>query len=1234
MGNDIEIRVRVANQTQTGVAAVRQSLTTALRGAATSVPVTVDDQTAAGTTQVRTALQQLRAQSPVRLDVQFNGDSTQITASAQAMQDLRQDTQRARTALTGLTTRATAAAAALGVLEQQAQGAARALHVLRHRAAAADATLRELGAGTTSASNSLRSLNTRAGTADGRLSTLADRARDLTGEMGDLGDGVDRVGASLGTLRGGFGRLTAAGSGAASAVGDGGGMGLRSQMIATAAVVGTALLPSLGALVPMLAGVAAVGGGAALAMDDLKKKAKELKGPFEEWKKAAEKAVAPHTERAVKSLKSAMKDLTPVIELGADTFGRITEKAAAFADSPAFKGALQKNAQMGAKFVEEFAGSLGTFTQSLLDFGAQSQPALDAWQNLLGGLLDTGLPGMFEGLEQGIGGSSDVLDGLASLINESLLPSLGKIAGSFAEAFGPLLKELLVGAGHAVELFGELFVGAMKVATPAAQAAADVFRGLNEIFEIGASVAGSLAKALGGAFVDTVAEFAGHEGKVNGLRGAFTSFSDWVKSNQAEIRVAFMMMGVAIIDMVNVGVQSVPLLIGAFRGLAETVLFNLDLMVSGLVAVFGDVPVIGDKLKEAKAQFDTFAGGFRDKLGGMEADAQRFADIADDKLGRAKLVLNVDQAKASLENIKEQLRDPALTKERRAKLTADKRAAEAGIESAKRRLSEFDKRRAAAKLDAEPSGFWGKIRSVIAARIPQKNGKVGANTGSFWSSVRGLNGRVVGTSYINVVQRAVNRIRALLPFGATGGPVSSLPRRADGGPVQHFPNGGSIEGPGGPRSDSILATFASGATARVSDTEYVVQSSAVKKYGMAFMDALNAGTLKVAGLAKGGSVAKRRQAARKKAAAARKKAAQAERQARNAAVGDLTISHFGRRAGYRNTEIVGALGAPDSLGELVSALNKWRSTIQKATHGGLERSLLRRLEGAGRALLKYEKQHDKLSATLEKARALRDSVASGLRGEAGIVKAANGDDSRVTINTLLSQMTASAANTKQFSGMLASLRKRGLSGGLIKQIAEAGISGGGMETAAAVLGGGPGEIKRLNALNAQISSSAKAAGNAAADAMYGAGMKAGAGLIAGLEKQEKAIEKQMMKIAKSMEKAIKRALGIKSPSKVMEPVGEFSAQGVEVGWEKRLAKGRTMLSGKTPAWASILNQPRTAPAATAGRAGVAAGPGAGMPPIVLNVSLAGREFGQIWVDVGRKEVKTRGGLKATLGGLT
>ncbi|MFI1728179.1 hypothetical protein ACH40E_02850 [Streptomyces acidicola] len=1052
--------------------------------------------------------------------------------------------------------------------------------------------------------------------------TITVHVRDLTGpgfnsvnrNINQLQRNANQMGAQLRIVGGHLDDVANAAGSAGQSFG--GGSGLRGQLIGVAGALGSTLLPSLGALAPMLTGVAAVGGGAALAMDDLKKKAKELKRPFEEWQKVAEKAVAPHTEKAVKSLKGAMKDLTPVIETGAETFGRITEKAAKFADSPAFKGALAKNAEMGSRWVEEFAGSVGTFTQAFLDFGTKSKPALDAWQNLLGGLLDRGLPGMFKELEQGISGSSDFLDGLAYVINDSLLPSLGKIAGSFSEAFGPLLGEMLIGAGNAIKTLASGFEVAMEALEPIAGVVADAFRALNDVFSIGAEVAGSFAKNVGGELMRALLSIAGVD--VSNLGNGFRGFSDWVKANEGQIRAAFFNIAGGITDMVATGIGALPQLFGAFRQMTDGVLLAIDGLVSGLATAFGDLPVIGDKFKEWDRNFDGFASGFRDKMGQVGAGIDKITQESIPALNRAKLKMNIDEAQANLDTIKQQLKDPALTKERKAKLTADKQDAEEKLAAARRELSAFDRKKATAKLDANGGPFWSVMGAVRRAGIPTKTGKVNANTGGFWSAVRGISGRVLGTSYINVVQRITRVANSLNPFRAMGGPV---PGYAGGGDVQHFPNGGYVDGPGGPRSDSILATFASGATARVSDTEYVVQSSAVKKYGLAFMDALNSGRLKVAALAAGGVTR-----------LAKGGLSASAKQARNELADAAQTSHFGRMARYKFSPMEKELGRPADLGSLVSSLNGMRGDIKRAFSGGTESRLLRQLNSAGAALIKYEKQLTSVNKSLETARnklndlkgaasQLKDSVKSGILSGANITRAAGGEG-QVTINTLLSQMTADAANSKQFASMLDQLKKKGLDKGLIEEIAQAGITGGGMETAAAILGGGDAEIKRLTELRHQIVKSAKDAGATAADAMYGAGIRAAEGLVKGLEKKQDAIEGAMMRIAKSMEKAIKKALGIKSPSKVMEQVGDFTAEGFAVG----MKRNRSV----TPAWESMLNQPRGTGQARA----AATTPGSvrsGERPIVLNVSLGGREFGQIWVDVGRKEVATRGGLTATLG---
>jgi hypothetical protein len=71
--------------------------------------------------------------------------------------------------------------------------------------------------------------------------------------------------------------------------------------------------------------------------------------------------------------------------------------------------------------------------------------------------------------------------------------------------------------------------------------------------------------------------------------------------------------------------------------------------------------------------------------------------------------------------------------------------------------------------------------------------------------------------------------------------------------------------------------------------------------------------------------------------------------------------------------------------------------------------------------------------------------------------------------------------------------------------------------------------------------------------MYDNGIHMAEGLVKGLESQAGAIEKQMLKIADSMVKAIKKQLGIHSPSRVLAKIGSY----VGLGFQKGLLSERS-----------------------------------------------------------------------------
>ncbi|MEU2584507.1 phage tail protein [Streptomyces avermitilis] len=464
-----------------------------------------------------------------------------------------------------------------------------------------------------------------------------------------------------------------------------------------------------------------------------------------------------------------------------------------------------------------------------------------------------------------------------------------------------------------------------------------------------------------------------------------------------------------------------------------------------------------------------------------------------------------------------------------------------------------------------------------------------------------LDGKTVVT-YVMMQTRTSNAGTVFHEGGnyASGGLVRGY---ADGGSLQHFPSGGQVQGPGGPRSDSILATFASGATAAVSDTEYVVQSSAVKKYGVAFMDALNSGRLKLAKLAKGGLT-------------------QTMKDARNSLRDSFGISHFGSKAGYARTPFEKELGAPSDLGALVSALNQARGNVRRATSGGTERRLLHALDSAGKGLIKHEKALSKVSASLEKAKSklddlknsasqLSSSVKGGVLSSADITKGASSDKT-VTVASIMGGLTASRDKATAFAGALKGLKSKGLSKSLIQQIAESGIDGGGMETAGALLTASGSEISSINSMQGQIAKAAASAGKTTADAVYGASIKAQEKLVASLKRQQDKLEKAMAHLAKVMERAISRAIGKKAAGGI---VGAAASGGMRGGLTWVGEHEPELLD--LPVGSRVWSGPDS-------RRKAAAGGGGGVARVELELKSSGSDVDEFLLKILRRAIKARG----------
>ncbi|MGW7270810.1 phage tail protein [Streptomyces sp. NPDC054864] len=247
-------------------------------------------------------------------------------------------------------------------------------------------------------------------------------------------------------------------------------------------------------------------------------------------------------------------------------------------------------------------------------------------------------------------------------------------------------------------------------------------------------------------------------------------------------------------------------------------------------------------------------------------------------------------------------------------------------------------------------------------------------------------------------------------------------------------------------------------------------------------------------------------------------------------------------------------GIDGTTAQLRAKLQSITKALPKYTKSGLVKSL----KASTAQLSKLVTQRDAVGKALEAAEKrladarakwtdTRNSIRDGILGSADITQG-GGAGAVVTIESITAKLKAQALAAQKFAKDLAALKAKGISDVLLEQIASAGVEGGGAY-AAALSGASSAQIAELNKTQKQLESYASKAGSVTADALHGAGVHAAEGLVKGLKSKEKAIEAQMLRIAKTMEKSIRKALGIKSPSRVMAKVGKWIPAGLVRGIE-------------------------------------------------------------------------------------
>lgn len=151
----------------------------------------------------------------------------------------------------------------------------------------------------------------------------------------------------------------------------------------------------------------------------------------------------------------------------------------------------------------------------------------------------------------------------------------------------------------------------------------------------------------------------------------------------------------------------------------------------------------------------------------------------------------------------------------------------------------------------------------------------------------------------------------------------------------------------------------------------------------------------------------------------------------------------------------------------------------------------------------------------------------------------------ITAENLARKMGERSAQLSAFANNVATLRARGLNEATVQEIIAQGAEAG-AASAAALAASTDAQLGQINAVAAEITAQAAALGDATAGAMYDAGIKSAQGMVRGLVDEVEAIDKAARRLARRLVKAIKKELGIKSPSAVMaRTFGEVPAGAAE-----------------------------------------------------------------------------------------
>ncbi|MEU5133441.1 hypothetical protein [Streptomyces californicus] len=923
----------------------------------------------------------------------------------------------------------------------------------------------------------------------GRFVSTSAATRGLTGDLG-------RLAPSLGDASGGAEDLAKSGG------------KLGPIMIGVGATLGLSLLPALGAVAPMAAGAglalgtlklgfSGVGEAAALAGEDKKEYAKALKKLSPEARSFTKELVSVKDQfgdfgkkiqaAMLPGFTKALKEAKPVVDIlgkGMTGMGKGFSDAAAGAGRLFRSGGFQKDLKTNLDLGRSFVREMTG------GVGALGRSLLDFGAKSGPTLrsFSTGLSGL---LGKGGGGLAGMFKGLEPGIEGSskLLDGLFGAVNRILPALGRL-------GGMTAKAFGPLLGELLTVNSMVVSSLMDgvglavkwlspLFKDLSFGVKSVTSVLSILAPTMRETASAIFGSFMPSFAEVDKARGPLQRLLETVRENRQGIQEFGRQAGNAMITVAGAIIENLPGALAVFRMVTGSMVTAMGGVLHGAAKAFGWIPGIGDKLKSADRTFAKFKDSYISGLQSAEAKTRAFAAGALPKLEQGKLKMNISNWTSQIETAKGKLK--TVPPERRAALRAE---------------------------------IGDLQRKVASAR----------------ASLASLQNKVVTITTRYVVVSTGEAKRKELRAG-------------------HYSEGGPIHGPGTSTSDDVPIWASRG--------EFMVKAKSVAKYGVSFLKAVNDGTLNLRGAATrsssgtAGLAGAGAEAGRGLSAGLRGAAGEVDTSARMMAAAvtagvraELEIASPSKKMKALMKDvgkglILGLTGEKSKISATAKDLVKDIWAAWAGVKTTKDSRLVAMVNRDTKKLQTLATARDKIAARIKAANEYRATLKSNAQQAAGL-SSLGLQDEEVSASSIQSGLSQKLVKIQQFTRYITSLAKKGLNKGLLRQALDLGPDAG-YAYASALAGMSTSALKGINATQAKLDSAANTLSTLGADLMYDNGKNAAKGYLKGLDSQQAAIEKQMLKIAKSMDKAIRKALGIKSPSTVAAVSGGFFTQGVAKG---------------------------------------------------------------------------------------